>query len=720
MVKFYASVTATCVIQQRIAPPRPAEYDGCISILHQTADTDVSALSKRLSEYGEVLGDIDLVPSFGRGKREAHVRFATQDQAERAIAGLAGREYIPVKEVEKVAQGMQEQPRESTPTENAQEHSQMETDQMGERAAAMGNLSAKAMEEQLLKRCKWLSYLLSIIIVGIPALIVVQRLSSQRKAGRIVVGRAVTYVACWLWAVALALLVLMFQNYTRAICNIPTCDSVYGSGTNWRVCDTLGCCSSGNDGFCNGPPRCRGSSLTDPIAGCLILFQPGFSLYAAFLVPLVVVIAAAWNFTKLARRRPSTKSKPLSTLLARIRALGVRRPETQQPQAQPHDLTHGSGLPRGWYEAVASDGQKYYYHGETQETRWERPTASAPLPSPPPSPPPSAGLHALPEEATEERLKERPVDEAEEPTGQAAPFDAIAPKLDALPVYNGRSYDGKEDGRGWTIFEQGVALTTAAHLARAATQGELPERFAHAVKARPKLIDITGEVPVARDAEVNDADPAVVLKETIDAALATSWSGNKDKVREMLYEFDWLIETSIKSAAIDALAVTLDPRIQIIPSMKRRKSFIPLNDRGPMHDVAGGEAGNGGGGGQGSGMHELRQEQKTATATPSVALAIMPAGGQGGGRHELPQEQKEETATPSKTLAVDPYGEEPAESLLVALSRRLSRSAQQLFDSRSQQSVESISEQAEVGEGTHAEPHAQGTATEASGLRQHV
>ena len=86
----------------------------------------------------------------------------------------------------------------------------------------------------------------------------------------------------------------------------------------------------------------------------------------------------------------------------------------------------------------------------------------------------------------------------------------------------------------------------------------------------------------------------------------------------------------------------------------------------------------------------------------------------------MPHEPEEEAATPSKTLAVDPYGEEPAESLLVALSSRLSRSAQQLFDSRSQQSVESISEQAGVGEGTHAEPHAQGTATEADGLRQHV
>ena len=39
-----------------------------------------------------------------------------------------------------------------------------------------------------------------------------------------------------------------------------------------------------------------------------------------------------------------------------------------------------------------------------------------------------------------------------------------------------------------------VALTAAAHLAKAAKQGELPGRFATAMAARPKLIDIT-QVP---------------------------------------------------------------------------------------------------------------------------------------------------------------------------------------------------------------------------------
>ena len=134
--------------------------------------------------------------------------------------------------------------------------------------------------------------------------------------------------------------------------------------------------------------------------------------------------------------------------------------------------------------------------------------------------------------------------------------------ITAIPVYNDRSYDDDKDGRGWTIFEQGVALTSAAHLARAKEQGELPERFAKAIVARPKLIDITGEEPVSRDADVEDADPNVVLDGAVRAALASSWMGNKEKVREMLYEFEWLIATAIKSAAVDALSVTTDPRIR--------------------------------------------------------------------------------------------------------------------------------------------------------------
>ena len=37
-----------------------------------------------------------------------------------------------------------------------------------------------------------------------------------------------------------------------------------------------------------------------------------------------------------------------------------------------------SDLPSGWEEARAPDGKVYYFHAHTQETRWEKPVASAP------------------------------------------------------------------------------------------------------------------------------------------------------------------------------------------------------------------------------------------------------------------------------------------------------------------------------------------------------
>ena len=93
MVKFYASVAGTCVIQQRCAPKRPAEYDGCISVLYQTDETNLSELSEKLRAYGEVIGEGELVPSFAPGKREVHFQLATHEQAEQAITGLAGRPH---------------------------------------------------------------------------------------------------------------------------------------------------------------------------------------------------------------------------------------------------------------------------------------------------------------------------------------------------------------------------------------------------------------------------------------------------------------------------------------------------------------------------------------------------------------------------------------------------------------------------------------------------
>ena len=63
--------------------------------------------------------------------------------------------------------------------------------------------------------------------------------------------------------------------------------------------------------------------------------------------------------------------------------------------------------------------------------------------------------------------------------------------------YNPTPYDG-DGGRGWCIFEQGVAMTVLAHLAAAerqqAEKGEaMPERFRRAQASRAKVYDIGGK-----------------------------------------------------------------------------------------------------------------------------------------------------------------------------------------------------------------------------------
>ena len=38
-----------------------------------------------------------------------------------------------------------------------------------------------------------------------------------------------------------------------------------------------------------------------------------------------------------------------------------------------HQNPMHDGLAKGWVVATSSDGRRYYYHGETGETSWERP-----------------------------------------------------------------------------------------------------------------------------------------------------------------------------------------------------------------------------------------------------------------------------------------------------------------------------------------------------------
>ena len=63
------------------------------------------------------------------------------------------------------------------------------------------------------------------------------------------------------------------------------------------------------------------------------------------------------------------------------RAVSEEQPSAPQAvskeQPQPHPGSEGDLAP-GWHEALSPDGQKYYYHIETHETRSDRPTALGP------------------------------------------------------------------------------------------------------------------------------------------------------------------------------------------------------------------------------------------------------------------------------------------------------------------------------------------------------
>ena len=119
--------------------------------------------------------------------------------------------------------------------------------------------------------------------------------------------------------------------------------------------------------------------------------------------------------------------------------------------------------------------------------------------------------------------------------------------------YNPTPYEG-EGGRGWCIFEQGVAMTVLAHLTKARQQAEargceLPERFQRAEASRAKVYDISGAAaPVARKCERRPLD---VLDEACAAIGKARFTGgaDQDTVPHMLAEFEW----TVRNAAFQAL-----------------------------------------------------------------------------------------------------------------------------------------------------------------------
>ena len=104
MGALYASPVGTSVLELRTVPPRPAEFQGCVTVYSAAAgggsgdggsssgggggglrgdDASTAALGAVMSDFGEVL-ELEIEPE-GRPE-EASVRFATHAQAERAVA----------------------------------------------------------------------------------------------------------------------------------------------------------------------------------------------------------------------------------------------------------------------------------------------------------------------------------------------------------------------------------------------------------------------------------------------------------------------------------------------------------------------------------------------------------------------------------------------------------------------------------------------------------
>ena len=162
--------------------------------------------------------------------------------------------------------------------------------------------------------------------------------------------------------------------------------------------------------------------------------------------------------------------------------------------------------------------------------------------------------------------------------------------MEAIPQYNSRPYEGAE-GRGWTMFEGGIAATTATHFERAKRQGALPERFARADRARPKLVDISGEDPVDVDARLASErlEPLKVLQATNASVRASTWFGNKSKVQTMMNEFEWDLKTAVERAQVDLLSLAIDP--SLMRTRNRADAHLLIPSAGETHVPGVGEEG---------------------------------------------------------------------------------------------------------------------------------
>lgn len=129
--------------------------------------------------------------------------------------------------------------------------------------------------------------------------------------------------------------------------------------------------------------------------------------------------------------------------------------------------------------------------------------------------------------------------------------------------YNATPYEDK----GWCLVEKGSSSVVAAHLAMAAKQKTLPERYQRAEAARPKLIDITDCTTPDAKPEVLDKceEPVVVLEETMRALGKCRFTFPSDRTmaEEMMADFEWTIKSAMDQAELaqNADILSIDPKL---------------------------------------------------------------------------------------------------------------------------------------------------------------
>ena len=154
-------------------------------------------------------------------------------------------------------------------------------------------------------------------------------------------------------------------------------------------------------------------------------------------------------------------------------------------------------------------------------------------------------------------------------TGTAVLQQKIVPEAGpgCLPgLWNATPYDE----RGWPNFEQGVARTAAAHVDRVVRdlgrrQQRVPELVRVAEGSRPKLTDISGDVPSPHVCAPTER-PLSQLQATALAIEGATFTNDADRkaVQRLLFKLEWTMHEAIDSVVVrssgGSAALTVSPR----------------------------------------------------------------------------------------------------------------------------------------------------------------